>query len=175
MWWSTRCSPDVLLRPLRLLLLAFTVSLAVACTPNTGLEQMAENTNGELSLQVSTTPVPYPAGQVQLRLVISNPADHTLSVQLSRYCPVGVRIFEEKSRSGVPVWDETKDRACPFVARVVELAPGESETILHPLDVRELRRRGVLRPGRYFLSVHVPWDLRLKILDAGEIMVQGAA
>lgn len=134
---------------------------------------MVEDSGNELSLQVSATQAPDSPGQVKVRLVISNPTDHILGAQLSRYCTVGLRVFREESRSGVPVWDETKDQACPFVARIVELAPGESETILHMLDIGELRLRGVLRPGHYFLTAVVPWDLSVKILDAGEIEVQG--
>lgn len=130
---------------------------------------MVERSSDRLAVQASVSRAPDASGHVQVRLVIRNPANHPASVQLSSHCPVRLRVSGE---AGEPVWDETKERACPFAARVLELSPGQSETILHTLDVQELRGRGVLRPGRYSLTALVPWDLTVRVLDAGEFEVQ---
>lgn len=138
-----------------------------ACTSSAGREKM-EKRSGDALVIEAVASQPDAVGQVQVRVVISNPAGRPSSVQVSRYCPVRLQV---RAGTGEIVWDETKERACPFVARLIELPAGASETILHTLDAGELLSRGVLCSGRYSVSALVAWDLTVKILNAGEFDV----
>jgi hypothetical protein len=103
------------------------------------------------------------------------------------YCDVWYRVYTGPSRSGTPIW-RSEDRpgnvdggpegaiACPLVAYVISLSPGDSLRL--PTQVfDEVQQVATDGPGRYYVSLtlylHEP-RMTLEELPAGEFVVGGS-
>ena len=105
-------------------------------------------------------------GTITVRVAAANPGPRPLRFSMSRDCPVRLRIYRTESATGKPVWDETRQGACSFVALAVSLAPGETREFPRVIRTGDLLRDGV-PAGSYRVVAVVPIGLSVRSVDAG--------
>ncbi len=89
----------------------------------------SEILTGGVRLSVTTTILPSPDSTIPQTLVVENPSGESVDVAVSRFCPVLLRLYEDASRQGEPVWDLAGTGDCPAALLTLTLAPGDIETL----------------------------------------------
>lgn len=125
------------------------------------------------ALRVSASVDRRDDGTFTVRVAAANRGSRPLRFSTSRDCPVRLRMYRAESDAGEPAWDETRQRACSFVALMVSLAPGETREFARVIRAGDLLRDGV-PAGSYRVVAVVPVDVSVRAVYAGLLELREA-
>lgn len=93
---------------------------------------------------------------VQLRttVTLTNLAQRTDTLEVPGGCPVTLRAYRVPTRTGTPVWDQSKVLICTLQLRYIVLESGESELLQGGATATDILGDS-LPDGRYYLSAVV--------------------
>ncbi len=102
-------------------------------------------------------------------IVVTNPGPDSLRL-LFGPCDFGLRLYQNASLQGAPVWDNRVD-SCDAVLKWLDVPPNETRSLpvwgfLNCVDLSDR-----LRPGRYFVAVtwRPPTHRKVQVVPAGEL------
>jgi hypothetical protein len=161
---------------MRILALFCTLASCIACHGHASVDPSTATrpvTDGDFQYSASNSgPNAWGPLEVQVSVRITNATDHpaTLDV-LGGNCAVLIRIFDNKKRSGKPVYDASAGAEC-------YVKPVHERLAAHETYTAQSGRYGPhidIAPGRYYLSAYIiPVDREKSKIDvpAGEILVR---
>lgn len=95
----------------------------------------------------------YPV-QLATMVTVENVGSRPAVVELANGCPVFLRVYRDRERTGRPAWDQAHQVFCTMAIQIVEIGPGESREFRTRSDAAQILGDS-LPNGRYYLSAMV--------------------
>jgi hypothetical protein len=126
------------------------VGSLVACSSSTGVST--------LDYLGRSTVTPTSPHSVQTVVTVRNLGDRVAEINAGT-CGIPLEAYDNPSRAGTPAWSMPLPAACPAIAEVVELGPGDSYDLHFSGTLPASLPQGV-----YYLAV----NFRFKVVPAGQ-------